>query len=256
MNKQTIITATLLICVLLSISSKAISKDNAGVPTISVTKLDLTYKTLISYEIRNNSNQDIWICDSIAQGFNFEAFLDEDGQTLVIRKRLDVPTSIMWAMRPIGKYVRLVPGKKQTESLLISVPVYPINVYTSKKYSYSVAKATRMSIEIGYYVGNLPKMYLDMLQVHENPTDDRSKIQNMRLGAAAGFNRMNESLRRRDDEVRIQYTYQEFKGEKVLATTISDLNILYKETWTEPRYTPPDLTTCNRLEIQYEPSNS
>jgi len=254
MNRQLIILTALSFCITFSISAQAKSNDNAGVPTISVTKFDLSYNLSLNYEIRNDSNQDIWICDSIAQRCNFEVFLDEDGQTLVIRKKLDVPTTVRWLIEPTGKYVRIGPGKKRTESLLLNMPVYLIHVYTSKKYSYSVAKATRMSIEIGYYVGNLSQMYLDMLQGHENPTDDRSKIQNIRLGAAAGFNRMNESLRRRNDEVRIPYTYQEFKGEKVLATTISDLNILYKETWTEPRYTPPDLTTCNRLEIQYEPS--
>ena len=257
MNKQTIITATLLICVLLSISSKAISKDNAGVPTISVTKFDLSYKTLsINYEIRNNSDQDIWICESISHAYDFEVFLDKDSQTLVIRKRQDVPTSKIWRAPPMGKYMRLEPEKKRTESILLDVPVNPpmYTFYSSKKQLQGFAYAKRLSIEIGYYVGNLPQMYLDMLQGHENPTDDRSKIQNIHLEAAAGFNRMNESLRRRDDEVRIQYTYQEFKGEKVLATTISDLNILYKETRTEPQYSSPDLTICNRLEIQYEPS--
>ena len=210
----------------------------------------------VSYEIRNNSDQDVWICESISHAYDFEVFLDKDGQTLVIRKRMDVPTSFRWRAPPIGKYVRLEPKKKLTESLLVDVPVNPpmYTYYSSGMQFQGVAHAKRLSIEIGYYEGNLPQIYLDMLQGHENPTDDRSKIQNMHLGAAAGFNRMNEPLRRRDDEVRIQYTYQKFKGEKVLATTISNLNIPYKETRTEPQYTPPDITTCNRLEIQYEAS--
>jgi hypothetical protein len=97
-------------------------------------------------------------------------------------------------------------------------------------------------------------MYLDMLEGHKNPDDDKSKIQNMRFGEAAGFNRMNESLRIRDNEVAIRYTYQQFKGEKVLSTTIGDLSIPYDETRTKPKYASPDLTTCTRLEIQYEPS--
>ncbi len=255
MNKHVIITVVLSICVLLSNGTQAKPKDNSNTPTISVTKLDINDEILrLNYEIRNNSDQDVWICENISQTRNFEMFLDEDGQTLVIRKRLDVPTSIRWLRRPTGKYVLLGPGKELTESLLLNVPVNPINVYTSRKYSQSFTKATQLSIEIGYYIGNLPQMYLDMLQGHENPTDDRSKIENVRLGVAAGFNRMNESLRQRDDEVRIPYTYQEFKGEKVLGTTIGNLSMPYVETSIKPKYTLPDLTNCNRLEIQYEPS--
>jgi hypothetical protein len=54
--------------------------------------------------------------------------------------------------------------------------------------------------------------------------------------------------------VLIRYTYQKLAGEKVLRTTIDDLSILYKETVRWPKYNPPDLTTCTRVEIQCEPS--
>jgi hypothetical protein len=262
MNKYTAFFVCLLFCVLLAtklqaqVTTNTMDYERSDILMLVVTGLTLGDKTIkVDYDIRNNSNQDLWICDSIAQGSDFEAFLDEDGQTLVIRKRLEVPTSIRWAMRPTGKYVCLRSGKKQTESLLLGVPVNPNHTYyTPEKQLHGVALATRLSIEIGYYVCNLPQMYLDMLQGHENSTADRSRIQNMRLGAAADFNRMNESLRQRDDEVRIQYTYQKFKGEKVLVTKIDDLSIPYQETRTKPQYTPPDLTNCIRLVIQYEPS--
>ena len=263
MNKYTALFVCLLFYDLLALRLQAQTANNtmnggkSKAFTLVVTGLVIDNKNMkVSYEIRNNSDKDIWICENISHAYDFEVFLDEDNQTLVIRKRQDVPTSLLWDMPPLGKYARLEPEKKRIESIMLDVPVNPprYTFYSSKKQLQSVAYAKRLSIEIGYYVGNLPQMYLDMLQGHENPTDDRSKIQNIHLGVAAGFNRMNESLRRRDDEVRIRYTYQKFKGEKVLVTTINDLDIPYKETRTEPQYTPPDITTCNRLEIQYEPS--
>jgi hypothetical protein len=62
MNKQTIITATLLICILLPTSTQAKSEDNTNEPTIFVTKLDITEEALnLTYEIRNDSEDDAWI---------------------------------------------------------------------------------------------------------------------------------------------------------------------------------------------------
>jgi hypothetical protein len=256
MNRKLIILTATLVFNLPTIEKQENSNDKASAPTIFVTKQDIGDKTLkLIYELRNNSNQDIWICESISQAYNFEIFFDKDNQSLVIRKRMEVPTSKIWRAPPIGKYVRLEQGKKRTESLLLDIPIYPIHIYySSEKQLQGVAYVKQLTIEIGYYVGNLPQMYLDMLEGHKNPDDDKSKIQNMRLGAVADFNSMNESLFRRDDEVRIRYTYQQFKGEKVLSTTIGDLSIPYEETRTKPKYASPDLTTCTRLEIQHEPS--
>ena len=62
MNRQTILIAAMSLYLLLAIALQAKSYGNADVPTISVTKLDITDKTLrLSYEIRNTTEHDIWI---------------------------------------------------------------------------------------------------------------------------------------------------------------------------------------------------
>jgi hypothetical protein len=153
MNRQTTITATLLICILLPTSTQAKSDDTTEVPTISVTKLDINDKTLkLIYEIRNDLNQDVWICDSVSQHHDFEVYLDEDGRTLLVRKRLDVTSSAFYSVQPWGKYSHLCPGERRIESLWLALPARPIYLYKSRTELRSLVNATRVSIEIGYYL--------------------------------------------------------------------------------------------------------
>jgi hypothetical protein len=98
----------------------------AGAPTITVIKLDISDKTLkMIYEIRNDSEQDIWICEDLNWNLasNFEVYLDEDVQALIIRRRFNVPL-IPYRDQPIGRYVRLPTNKSRTESVLIPLPVH------------------------------------------------------------------------------------------------------------------------------------
>ncbi len=225
--------------------------------TITIESFDINDDTIsLNYELRNNSNSDIWICDSISTYRNFELFMDDDGQTLILRKRLDVPCSVFWSVQPKGKYVRLRPGQKRVESLLLTVPVNSIHYYygTLKQLQRSAVNATRFSIEIGYYVGNLPKIYLDTLKPPEKTSLDRINYSNIFNSEVLFFNRNNELLSQRDEEVLIPYTNQKFKGERVLRTTIDDVRIPYKETESPSKYNPPDLSNCTRIEILYEPS--
>ena len=222
---------------------------------IVVSSLEIDDKALnMVYEIRNNSEQDIWICDNVCVGNNFELFPDENGQTLILRKRLDVPSSKIWIAQPDGKYIRLRPCEKRVESLLLDVPVNCFYQYESRKGLQGIANATRLSIEIGYYVGDLPEMFLDMLREAEKTDVDKLLLLNIWFGGALGFNEKNEKLKQRDEEVFIPYNNQKFKGEQVLRTIIDDIKIPYKEPkeWTKPN--PPDLNVCTRVEIQYYPS--
>ena len=89
----------------------------------------------------------------------------------MIRKRLDVPSWMDWYSRPHGKYVRLGKEQKRRESLLLDVPVNSIHVYSEPKRELKgVVNTTRLSIEIGYYAGNLPKMFLAMAERAVNPS--------------------------------------------------------------------------------------
>ena len=131
---------------------------------IIATKIELNNENLnINYEIRNNSQQEIWICDNIAafpvSFADYEVFIDEDDQTLVVRKRMDVPSSILYTINPAGKYIRLCPGNKKSYSLLFPLPVHYTRVYKGIERREGIVYATRIAIEIGYYVGNLPELY-------------------------------------------------------------------------------------------------
>ncbi|MFB0555902.1 MAG: hypothetical protein ACETWQ_21565 [Phycisphaerae bacterium] len=251
------------LCVLTVMQTQAQSEDKVAVDNkigtrkIAVTNLDVNDKTLkLSYEIINDSKKEVWICDSVHERYNFEVYLEEDSQILTIRKLLGVPSLIHWYSQPSGKYMRLCPGKKRTESLVLALPVNSVNVYKSKgsKQLHRVVNAKRLAIEIGCYVGELPEMFFDMLKETEKTDLDKMITFNHWFGGVLGFNYKNEQLRHRDEEVLIPYTQQKLDNEKVLRIIIDDLSIPYKETIRRPKYIPPDLTTCTRVEIQCEPS--
>lgn len=136
----------------------------------------------VHYEIRNGTQQDVWICDSVSGTNTSEVFLGEEDQTLLVRKRLDVASSIMWDVQPFGKYVRIPSGGNRNESLLLTTPVSPIYEYGSRTAEDSLANATRLTIEIGYYAGSLPQVFLGMLVLQryissskpKRPVDDTS----------------------------------------------------------------------------------
>jgi hypothetical protein len=65
------------------------------VPTITITKLDISDAALeLTCEIRNNCGRDPWILTGFTRaGATISAFIDQDGQTLLLRRRLDLPWS-------------------------------------------------------------------------------------------------------------------------------------------------------------------
>jgi len=123
------------------------ANNKVDAPTIKIIKLDINDKTLeLSYEIRNDSQQNVWLCDSVSVNYNFEVYPDEDGQTLIIRKRLGVPSLTFWQVQPSGKYIRLRPGQKRIESLFLTVPINCIYKYESRKQLQRIVNAKRLSI--------------------------------------------------------------------------------------------------------------
>jgi len=238
---------------------------------INILKLKQINKTLrIDYEIVNNSKQELWICDSIDiyGSIDFEVYLAEDGKTLLIRKVLNVPTQTRWSEPPYGKYVRLVSGKKRTESLLIPIPVFGCTIFESINTSKNLINTTRMTIEIGYYEGNLPEMIFRKLEEAAKTLDINKDFSMIDMyGAVLNFNYNCERLRQRDEEIVIPYSYQKTKSEKILRTTLDDLRIPYggRKVYSDEEieevdkvfFSPQsvlDLTSCTKLEILYEPS--
>jgi hypothetical protein len=256
MNRQAILIAALFLFILPAVQTQGKPDDNAAGPTIAITKLDVTDKTLrLAYQIRNTLNQDIWICDSICRQCGFEVYLGDDGKALVIRKRLDVPSSTDWFAVPFGKYVRLGVGRKRDESVLLEIPVSSILAYSDprKEFEHAV-NATRLSVEIGYCVGDLPETYVATAEGRRTSPAGELSVPNTGLGTAQSFTGDNESLNPRDEQVLIPYTYPDIQRERALVATVDDVNIPYKETPTGPEYAPPDLVACTRVKVRYEPS--
>ena len=83
------------VCTVLSPAEDAKGPDmskNAAV-TMEITKLEVNDSTLaLSYNIRNGTDREAWVCSEVGS-IPFEAFLTSDKQTLLIRKRLDVPSN-------------------------------------------------------------------------------------------------------------------------------------------------------------------
>ena len=238
-------------------SLSATGANKTDVPTIKITNWNIKNRILnLSYEISNNTKQDVWICDRIHESYNFEVYLEKESQVLTIRKRLGVLSYSKWRAQPYGKYMRLCPREKRIESLLLALPVNSIHVYKSigSEKLNRVVNSKHLAVEIGYYVGDLPEIFFQMLKETEKNDLDRMILFNMWFGGVLGLNNRNEQLRHRDEEVFIPYTQQKIDDEKVLRTIIDDLSIPYKETTRRPKYNPPNLTTCTRVEIQYEPS--
>ena len=243
------------------------TQKNPDAPTITITKLDVNEANLkFSYEIRNKTNQDVWILTGLNKvGADISVYMDKDDKTFLIRQRLDLPaTSQMSFPRCNGRYVRLPAGQIQTESVCLKIPVYPyLGIGYIIRDVNSLEFATQLTIEIGYYTGDLLGTILNKLE------EDKKNPQIIRapdpyynntitgwFGGFLGFNKLNEGLKSRDDEIIIPYTSQAFTGEQVLRATVENLHIPYENNleWFTAEQHPPDLSSCTRIEIEYNPS--
>jgi len=279
MNRSISLIIALTIYVLLASSPQAKSGDDLDgeeetAVMIALTGLDVNDQTLkLRYQIRNGSQHDIWVCDNInVDGtWDFEVYLAEDSQTLLIRRRLDVPAKdVYWLANPYGRYVRLGAGKDRIESLSLTLPVYPRRKYSGGRRTKGTEYATRLVLDIGFYAEDLSGMIRGILVEAERFSDTRLdhdiEITNKRyfsyfrgllvrdcFGGLLGFNELNEEMNT-SEQVKIPYTDQALKGESVLRITVDGLRIPYSEKLKSPKLSPPDMSRCTRVEIQYQPS--
>lgn len=233
-----------------------------GVPTITVTKLEINDKKLkLNYEIRNDSGQDIWILLGFGKSdASVDLFIDKDERTLLLRRRFDVPFSGGGNIAP-GRYVVMRTGETQLESVSLPVPVNSEYEFIDgqTRQAQGLEYATSLAIEIGYYDRDLPVRIRHTLEeadrIGKKPKNDDDRMRWFYFTGSLDFNSSNEFLRQRNEEILLPYTYQWFKGEKVLRTVVEDVRIPYKErdNLSIKRYLP-DLTRCTRVEIQYQPS--
>jgi urease beta subunit len=227
------------VCPMLSATDQtkepAVNEDAAV--RIEITKLDVNDSTLaLSYNIRNETDREAWVCSKVGR-ISFEVFLATDRQTLLIRKRLDVPSNRVWRIEPVGKYVRIAPGGSLAESLQIPVPVSPSVLYTTASTPESAQPVRRMALEIGYYDEDLPALVHSIFAVADKSglttRDIPSSIldtyfRGVRVrGALWSFDQVNPDPYGQGF-VYIDYSWQALTGEKVLRVDVNDVSIAYE----------------------------
>jgi hypothetical protein len=163
------------------------------------------------YRIMNRSSHDIWVCNSM--GFiedSSEVYLAEDGLTLMIRKRLDVPTYVMWYKTPVGRYVRLRAGEDLYQTLSLTLPVRHNWVFVPRPEKPGIVYARCLVLDIGYHAKDLPRMVMLSEQRYPDP------------------NMVEEVVMNYEDPAR--------EGEHVLQITVDGVFIPYEDVWAEYTY--------------------
>jgi hypothetical protein len=129
---------------------------------IALTALDVNDQTLtLRYKIINRSDRDIWICEGVGVAgepgtLYSDVYVDPDGRTLVIARRIEVPMQREYVRPPDfeGRYVRVRPEQEQIQSLALSVPIKRYGFFTLA--GPDVDYATRLLLKIGCFDKDIP----------------------------------------------------------------------------------------------------
>ena len=206
---------------------------------MEITELNINDSTLtLGYRIMNGTGRDAWVCSGIASFEPFEVFLTSDKQTLLIRKRLDVPTNAIWGLgEPTGTYVRIASGASLVDSVRIALPVSPRFLYASPDTTELAQTVTRLALEIGYYDADLPLIIRSIIAVAEKsglairdvpPGLLRTYFRGVSVRALLGdFDLVNEDSYGQG-RVSIRYTQQALTDEKVLRVDVNNVSIPYE----------------------------
>ncbi len=215
-----------------------VSKGAAVAMEITELAVDDSTFTL-GYKIMNGTSRDVWVCSSIDSSRPFEVFLTPDRQTLVIRKRLDVPTSAI--ARPSdpgpGTYVRIAPGASLADSVRLAVPVNSVFVYAGPDTTEVAQTVTNLALEIGYYRADLPALIRSILAVAEKSGLTVADVpaglldtyfRGVRVRSTLGaFDLVNKDPYGQG-WVSVAYSGQALTGEKVLRVDVNNVSIPYK----------------------------
>jgi len=207
---------------------------------MEITELAVNGSTFtLGYKIVNGTDNDAWVCSGIDSSRPFEVFLTPDRQTLVIRKRLDVPASVIW--RPPGPgpgtYVRIAPGASLADSVRLAVPVNSVFVYATPDRTELAQTATALALEIGYYSGDLPAVIHSILAVAEKSGLTVADVPGSLLdtyfrglrvrSTLGGFDLVNKDPYGQG-WVSVAYSGQALTDEKVLRVNLANVSIPYE----------------------------
>lgn len=231
------------VCTVLSPADEAEEPDMSEPARVilKITDLDINESTLtLSYTIINETDRDAWICSSIAASPKpFEVFLTSDKRTLLIRKRLDVPTTAIWRPPgPVGTYVHIAPGASLADCVQIGVPVSPRFLYaTLDRTELAQTVTTDLALEIGYYDADLPGIIREIIAVAEKSGLTIGDVPGSILdtyfrglrvrGVFADFDLVNKDPYGQG-WVSIPYSRQALTDEKVLRVDVNNVSIAYE----------------------------
>jgi hypothetical protein len=193
------------------------------IEAISLNKTDEILE--VRYSIHNGLRQDIWLCEQVSDLHDFEVYLAKDTRTLMIRRRFDVRSSILWSSPPRGSYVRIKGGQNRLESLALTLPIWSVPIFATEWISsQEVRNARQLVIEIAYYSDASP----------EKP-----------IGSKDG-----------DDRIVVRRDYGELsESAEVLRLTFDNQVIPYiPYVWSPDVGRLLKLTSSTLLDVRYEPS--
>jgi hypothetical protein len=216
---------------------------------IKLIKLDMNDQTLeLHWKIKNSSDHNVWICDSIDThpGFpDFEVFMDGNNQTLVIRRRFDLPVAVTLDGFLKGRYMRLRSGEERVESLTLHMPASLERYFEAEIGRAEYARS--LALEIGFYDEDLRELILNIVGVAEKlncadpiipPLDiDDIGIRDHYFAGliiARTFNSKNwpyfkETVEGGGEEILIPHMGQIFKAEQVLKIRLDGVSIPYSQ---------------------------
>lgn len=213
----------------------------------------------LGWKITNSSDHDVWICDNITVGSDFDWFLDNDDETLKIIKRSSLPQGQGWEHWPWVRFIRLHPGEEKHDSISLTLPVRPSTLFSHQRGNAEYAR--RVAIEIGFYDEDLRGLILNIVDLTEQLSCDTSLLSSIVTPGAqiperffAGvyiaqvfhdksFGGFRNKVLSDGDEISMPFMNQLFHGEKVLRATIDGVSIPYKSNYPPLTDEPPQSET-------------
>ncbi len=199
-------------------------------PLIALVGTDLSETNFrLRYEITNRCGHDIWLCDIMDAGYgDFEICWDEGAAGFLVSRRGYVKRWVVSRESPLSHYVRLRPGERRMESMLLPVPLRPHRVVRSATMPADVEYVGHMTLEIGYYEDSVAKQILGSAL---------SQVENCYA---------SEEFHVALEEGRAQWT------EGTLRLVLDNVHVPCYDS--RPAPSAPDLSKCTRLEVSFEPS--
>jgi hypothetical protein len=214
--------------------------------SIIITKFQVNDQTLeLGWKIINNTDHDVWICETMntnAQLPKFETFIAQDAETLMIRRRFDLPLAVSLE-RPIGgRYIRLGSGQEHTDSISLNLPVDPRYLFEVELGN--AGRAGSLALEIVFFDEDLQSMILRIVEMADKLNCTWKALGDLEiygrffggLWIAGHFNGsaypyFRESVNSGGDEILMPNMGRARLGEQVLQLKVDGVSIIYRSNY-------------------------